>query len=324
MYPERKRRSEAQANTAPVAPEYEDTSKLSKISAVGRDSYGRNRRGSEIFIGWDGANKPTIVMGRDSLSQDALESLNQSLAADQDIQTISSDVIPVKFSISETPIDQPDKRNERTQDILRFIVSNTDGRDSIIMVKELAALDAICNPLKWNIISAPQLGDSSSVASVRTMYTVILPNAKDDSGKSYALLFEPSTTGSNERAYKRFVSQVVMSLLSIDKKQPDQGKKGYEKIAARLGIGTPDSEEDGLAFQLFSGFVDDKTKEVLRKKSKQAEGFDGQVELIQQILGLRDYDEKSTPKEEDPIVALNMEGLSDFLYRLNETIKRAF
>lgn len=304
-----------------------ETTKVSIISAVGRDSYGRSsRRGTEIFLGFDETNKPVKVSGRENLTESALESLQLSLAADQDIRTIDPNCIPVKFIISETPIDQPDRGYQKTQDILRFIVEGQTNKSQIIMAKELAVLEAISNPLRWNVVTTPELGDSTSVSGVKIQYAVLIPDAREDAGTVYAFLFESGSNGSNERSFRRFISQVVFALLAIDGKQSRDGKKGYEKIAARLNLGKTDDPEEpnGLAFELFGSFMDKESSETFRKLSKQSKTLGEQIILIEQIIGLREFDDPKTNKSDNPLESIKMDELFDFLTRLYHTVNQSF
>lgn len=194
------------------------------------------------------------------------------------------------------------------------------------MAKELAVLEAMCNPLRWNVVAAPELGDSNSVSGVKTQYSVLIPDAREDNGAIYALLFEPGSNGSNERSFRRFISQVVFALLAIDGKQHRDGKKGYEKIAARLNLGRTDDPEEpnGLAFELFGSFIDKESSETIRKLSKQSKTLGEQIMLIEQIIGLREFDDPKTSKSDNPLESIKMDELFDFLTRLYHTVNQSF
>lgn len=316
----------------PKGKEYEqpveilESDKIARISAMFKRS---GRWGSEGFIGVTEDGKPTIVYGRESLTQEALESLKLSLVADQDIKTLSDEFKPVKFKTHEIPVDQKDSRYEKTDDLLRFLVEDSQGNISTILVKERAILDAICEPLKWLQIVNPGLGETSEVATTQTSYTIVVEGTVSGDQQTYAIMLDPKmNSASNEENFKKFAFRVISSFLNIDLGQPPRSKKGYERIM--LKIDPTYGLEGGLAYQFAQGLAEldlfklnkDEMDELAKRSS--TTGIVGQLSLMGEMVGLMEKDNSAYQKGKNPFESMKIEDVFSLLILTRDLVNQAF
>jgi hypothetical protein len=250
------------------------------------------RRNEVLFLGWDTSGKPVATTNRTALSDQARESFEFSDTAQRRMDQITGHgVEPVIFIGRGRAIDRPDRHGKKMDDVLSYYVTNEAGENVEIKVSERDVLMAILeNRIEWEDVNPDSMIEmDADVLRPKRMFTVILPDFKDEN-KHYALMFKPVIDNeSNEIAFKEFVAQTISTLVKIDKKQVDSDKKGYSK--AVRGVERGGDRDSGLAYDIFAFMHDEGWMDVSRNRLEQlrvdsiGKGLLGQALLLMRERG---------------------------------------
>lgn len=192
------------------------------------------RGGGVWFFGWDSQGKPVKVLGEENLSETAYygyNAMNKRRARLSSRDRLSlADAEPVEVIGLGKPID---RRDPNVEDIFQVYVNDEDGNLTTLKVEEVDLLEAV---LAGQVVFENFVDNTifeGETIPAQYMYMSILPLIDGDLGqrKVYALMFPPAIQNeSNESTYQLFLSQIIQSLLTLDKQQVVGEQRGYGQV----------------------------------------------------------------------------------------------
>lgn len=192
------------------------------------------RSGEVWFFGWDSQGKPVKVLGEENLSETAhhgYAAMQKRRARFSGEQRVSlADAVPVEVIGLGKPID---RRDPDVEDIFQVYVNDQSGNLMTLKVEEIDLLEAV---LAGQIVFENFVDNTifeGDTIPAQYMYMSILPLVDNDTHtrEVYALMFSPAIQNeSNESTYQLFLSQIIQSLLTLDKQQNADEQRGYGNL----------------------------------------------------------------------------------------------
>jgi len=253
-------------------------------AAVQMPWYGRGD--NVLFVGWSPDGKPTLSYDEKFLSSQALESYKITKAVDfpfgRDVAQFP--IVPIEFVAQSTPIDRKDKPGQFVEDILVIGISDEKGQISFLKIEEFDAMEAILKgQVVWEDINTKTVfkGDTIPTSS---MYTLFFP-AKNEQGEDvlYTMLFKPTMQNeSNEPMYQQFLIQTIKALVTLDSKQPQSNKKGYESLVQSALVSQDVTGSDAYIVMdaLKNWGIVDVSEERLEQIRRESSGKDFKYQLL--------------------------------------------
>lgn len=178
-------------------------------------------RGQKFIFGWDGDGNPSLwVTAReaDAITRTGYNTrgANAVLEFPLDREVVAYTPKMFEFMEMSKPLDNADRGNDFTEDVVNIACANGIGATSFLAVKELTLLDSIMKgQVEWSIGEVPS-------------YSLIIPDAETQTLNF--VLFSPGNEASNELSYRTFLLGVIKTLAKIDREQNPPDQKGYMDV----------------------------------------------------------------------------------------------
>ncbi len=304
---------------------------ISRLTAALRlPNVGRN---NVLYLGWSEGNTPILSWDKTELSDAAIESLNitKTVKLSSDVSVGDRIIEPVQYMTALPSIDKPDTEDEYSEDVLVLGVVNSQGMTDYIHIEELDLMEGILTGhVVWQDVNTHTLMGDQEVTPTLPMHSVFLPIEKDDGKRvMLAMLFEPTMNNeSNEPAFKLFLSQMMKSFLALDARQPQDARKGYEKVLRDFqesqGVG-------GDAYVVMKtlkdlGLTTNITRDRLEQIWRESAGksFTYQLMLLAREFGLLNFDVRDSAVAKGQLDKMDVDGLLDLMNMCRKVVNQTF
>lgn len=236
------------------SPEQSPKITMGQIAAVFREP---GRWGKTYYFGWTDTGLPAMGTSEEvqiselaQMHQQFGEPIRYAFKTEfgQDVP-----VVPVEFVKTAPPFDKMDTSQGFSQDVLQYAVTDSNGNLIYAYANELDVLDAITKyTVTWEFVNRQTILREDTIPAIKA-FSLFMPVVIDNKPQiAYFLFPAPREYESNEYQFQQFLIQTMQAFVSLDIKQQQQARKGYEEVVS-INLGEQNDSDGGFFYNVLDG-----------------------------------------------------------------------